>query len=235
MVVQRLPAVNGDDGAWGDILNLFLSKEHYNTGLDDPTNGMHKTITIRPGSTSALTAPIKLTSGPLMTTPEQGAVEYLNDALYATVVANAATKRKLLMIVDPSGLATGDIVYQAANGELALLHAGTTGQILTLTAGIPSWATSSGISRSLNTISTNTTALASAATDYIYYVSGVTTLTLPTAVSNTNRYSVTNTGVSTVTVATTSAQTINGSTSATLPIPNMSLDFVSNGANWVVE
>ena len=235
MVFQRLPAVNSDDGAWGDILNLFLSKEHYNTGLDDPTNGMHKTITIRPGSTSALTAPIKLTSGPLMTTPEQGALEYLNDALFMTVVANAATKRKVVMLVDETNIATGDIVYQAANGELALLHVGTPGQVLTLASGLPAWTTSLGISRTVTTISTNTTASAAASTDYIYYVSGTTTLTLPSAVINTNRYCVTNTGVSNVTVATTSAQTINGSVTVTLPIPSMSLEFVSDGANWVIQ
>jgi hypothetical protein len=235
MVQQRLPAVSSDDGVWGDILNQFLSKEHYNTGLDDPLNGMHRTVTIRPGSTAALTAPLKFNSGPILTTPEQGAVEYLNDQLYMTVVANAATKRKAVMIVDNTGIATGDIAYQASNGELALRHVGTTGQVLTVAGGIPTWATSSGILRSINTISTNTTALAGAATDYIYYVSAVTTLTLPTAVGNTNRYSVTNTGVNTITVATTSAQTINGSAAATLPIPSMSLDFVSDGANWVVE
>jgi hypothetical protein len=239
-VVQlRLPAVNGDDGAWGDILNLFLSQEHYNTGLDDPNNGMHQTITIRPGTTVAGTAPIKFTSGPLVTTPEQGAVEYLNDAFYMTVFANSAVKRKWVMVVDEAGIATGDIFYQASNGELAMLHIGTTGQVLTVASGIPSWATpsggGSGITRNVSSISSPTTAGAAAATDYVYYVSGTTTLTLPTAVGNTNRYSVTNTGVNTVTVATTSAQTINGSSTATLPIANMSLDFVSNGTNWVVE
>jgi len=41
--------------------------------------------------------------------------------------------------------------------------------------------------------------------------------------------------VNVITVATTSAQTINGSSVATLPVTNMSLDFISNGANWVVQ
>lgn len=93
----------------------------------------------------------------------------------------------------------------------------------------------SGIVRSVNTISTPTTAGATAATDYVYLVSGTTTLTLPTAVGNTNKYTVTNTGASTVTVATTSAQTIIGSSTVTLPITHMSLDFISDGSNWVIE
>jgi hypothetical protein len=74
VVQQRLPAVNSDDGAWGDILNQFLQKEHYNTTLDNVLNGGHQTITIRPGTTAALTAPLKLTSGSVMTTPEAGAI-----------------------------------------------------------------------------------------------------------------------------------------------------------------
>lgn len=84
MAEQRLPTVNGDDGAWGDILNQYLAKEHYNTGVDNAANGNHKTITIRPGTIAAGTAPIKLTSGPLMTAAEVGAVEFLTDRLYYT-------------------------------------------------------------------------------------------------------------------------------------------------------
>jgi hypothetical protein len=78
---QRLPIINGDDGAWGSILNQFLMKEHYNTGIDTPANGGHATITVRAGSASAGTSPIKLTSGPVLTTPETGAIEFSTDKL----------------------------------------------------------------------------------------------------------------------------------------------------------
>lgn len=86
--------------------------------------------------------------------------------------------------------------------------------------------------RSVNNISGNTNAGAATSTDYVYFVTGTTTLTLPTAVGNTNRYTVTNVGSGVVTVATTSAQTINGSSSITLPIQQQSVDIVSNNANW---
>lgn len=88
--------------------------------------------------------------------------------------------------------------------------------------------------RIITTTSTPTTAAAAAQTDYVYRVSGATTLTLPTAVGNTNQYTVVNVGTNTVTVATTSSQTINGSSSASMPIANMSLDLISDGANWSV-
>lgn len=90
---------------------------------------------------------------------------------------------------------------------------------------------SSGITRSINSISTATTGAATAATDYVYLVSGTTTFTLPTAVGNTNLYTVKNTGSNTVTVNTTSSQTMDGSTSLTLT-PNTSLNFISDNANW---
>jgi len=92
MVQQRLPAVNGDDGVWGDILNQYISKEHYNTGVDDTANGNHKTVTLRPGTINADTAPLKFTSGPLLTNPEAGAVEFLNDAYYATTTTGPTRK-----------------------------------------------------------------------------------------------------------------------------------------------
>lgn len=92
----------------------------------------------------------------------------------------------------------------------------------------------SGITRSVSNISTNTNAGSASTTDYTYIVTGVVTLTLPTAVGNTNRYSVISTDGQT-TIATTSAQTINGSSTVTLPITNMSLDFVSDNTNWHVE
>ena len=92
---------------------------------------------------------------------------------------------------------------------------------------------SSSISRSVSNISTNTTATAVAATDYVYFVSGTVTLTLPTAVGNLNAYTVKNACVATVSVASSSAQTFDGSASPiTIPTANVSLTFVSDGANW---
>jgi hypothetical protein len=96
MADQRLPIVDGDDGAWGDILNEFLGKEHYNgDGNFVPgtsTNGSHQTLTIRPGAAAAGNAPLKFTSGPLLTTPEPGAIEFLTDKLYVTQTTSATRR-----------------------------------------------------------------------------------------------------------------------------------------------
>jgi len=88
----------------------------------------------------------------------------------------------------------------------------------------------SGITRSISSISTNTTGAATASTDYVYVATAGLVFTLPTAVGNTNQYTLkaTTTGVS---FATTSSQTVDDSTTGTLSA-NQSLTFISNGSNW---
>lgn len=100
MAEQRLPTVDADDGAWGTILNQFIAKEHYNTGADNAANGGHKAITVRAGSITAGTAPLKLTSGSLMTTPEAGAIEFLTDKLYFTKTTTLTTARMVITTGD---------------------------------------------------------------------------------------------------------------------------------------
>jgi len=100
---QRLPLVNGDDGTWGDILNQYITKEHYQNptlSADDPANGGHKAITVRAGTTAAGTAPLKFTSGSLMTTAQAGAIEFLTDKLYFTKTTTLATARMVITTGD---------------------------------------------------------------------------------------------------------------------------------------
>ena len=119
----------------------------------------------------------------------------------------------------------GEPVWDTTTNKLYLGDGTTAGGILV---------SSAGITRSVNVISTPTTAGSAALTDYVYNVSGTTPLTLPTAVGNTNQYTVVNVGINTVTIATTSSQTINGSLTAAMPIANMSLSLISDGSNWVI-
>lgn len=139
MADQRLPIVDGDDGDWGDILNQYLSKEHYDTGLNNPVNGGHKTITIRPGTTTAGTAPLKFSSGSLMTTPEAGAVEFLTDRFYLT--QTTGTTRKVIAAYNDAGGTAGDTYYRDASGNFVRLGVGSPTEVLTVSGGsLPSWA-----------------------------------------------------------------------------------------------
>lgn len=148
MAEQRLPTVNGDDGAWGDILNQYLSKEHYNTGLDNIVNGGHQNITLRPGTTTAGTAPLKFTSGSLTSSAEAGAVEFLADKLYFTQTTGAT--RKTIAAYDDASGATGDVYYRDSGGNFVRLGIGTPTQVLTVNSGLPSWQDAPGVGGGLS-------------------------------------------------------------------------------------
>lgn len=139
---QRLPIVGSDDGVWGDIIRQYLMKEHYNDDTDNPENGGHHKITVRAGTTAAGTAPIKLTSGSLMTTPEAGAIEFLSDKLYFT--QTTGTTRKTIAAYDDSSGATGDVYYRDSGGHFVRLGIGGSGDVLTVSGGVPSWSAPTG-------------------------------------------------------------------------------------------
>ena len=147
MAQQRLPIVNSDDGIWGDIIRQYIAKEHFNDDTDNPANGSHKTVTIRPGTAAVGTAPLKFTSGTLLTTPEAGAIEFNNDSLYFTNTSGPV-RRKFAVYDDVIG-ATGDLYYRDASGLFTRLPIGSNTNILTVTGGLPVWssAPSSGLSQ----------------------------------------------------------------------------------------
>lgn len=132
----------------------------------------------------------------------------------------------------PASGSGGVISLNALTGAIDLIA----GANVTITPGVGTItiSTTGVFSRSINLVAVSTTAGAVADTDYFYLASGTTTITLPTAVGNTNLYTVKNVGVDTVTVDTTSSQTIDGSLTAPMPVPNTSLTFISDGTNWNV-
>lgn len=81
-----------------------------------------------------------------------------------------------------------------------------------------------------------TTTYSITATDYVIdCISGTFTATLPTAVSITGRiYVIKNSGAGTITLATTSSQTIDGSTTKTLNTQYATMTVQSNGSNWII-
>ncbi len=128
---QRLPFVNGDDGQWGDIILQWLKKEHYDDGTDNAVNGGHKTVTIRAGTATAGTAPLKFTSGTLLTSTEAGAVEFNNDSLYFTITT--AATRKLIAFADFSNI-SGTLGLAKGGTNADLSGSGGTSQVLKQTS-----------------------------------------------------------------------------------------------------
>ncbi len=140
------------------------------------------------------------------------------------------------------GITTGVVTVQPAStaGTWSLTlptSGGVNGQVLqTDGAGITSWGSAggSGIVRAVSVITANITAAASATTDYVYFANAGIKITLPTAVGNSNLYTVKNTSASSILVVTSAGETIDGSASALLPTTNQSLDIISNGSIWGV-
>lgn len=81
-------------------------------GVASPTAALH----IKAGSAAANTAPIKLTSGAVMTTPQAGAIEFLTDNFFVTITTGAA--RKALILDNGARLTSGKYPKASTNGRL---------------------------------------------------------------------------------------------------------------------
>lgn len=200
-------AAGGSGMNWSTITSANVATAATNNGYLMRTGGTLRTVTL----------PLNVPAGFYCSVnADGGQVRIVSNG---NVIDLVGAGNDLLMPTDSTVTLVG-----VSSGVVEILY-GTTVTATAVGSG-------GGISRSVNNISAPTTAGAAASTDYVYNVSGTTTLTLPTAVGNTNLYSVTNTGAAVVTIATTSGQTINGSATASIPRSNDSLSFISDGTNW---
>jgi hypothetical protein len=167
----------------------------------------------------------------------------LNTAL-GTKAASDHTHTGVYEPADATILKDADIgVSVAAQGHThegtAILSTGEAGGTKFLREngdGTSSWQTvtgGSGITRSVVVTTGNTVLGATADTDYVCVVAGAHTITMPTAVGNTNQYTVKNSHSADITINTTSSQTIDGTTTIQIA-PEDGVDIVSNGSNWVI-
>ena len=153
---------------------------------------------------------------------------------------------------------SGDAPLRVSSGGgtsgLRLLTSSTNGRIESGTAGaenmnmvLSGTRATQGTQLTLNYINTllsgslsvplgaKTTTYTILATDCVITCDGTFTVTLPTAVGVTGKlYDVKNIGTGVITVATTSSQTIDGGTTATLRVQYESITVISNGSNWEI-
>jgi len=229
---QRLPIVNSDDGSWGAIIRQFLMKEHVNNDSDSPDNGGHKNVTIQPGTATA--APLTFNSGPLLTTPAKGSVEFNNNSLYFTTTTGQV--RKKVAIYDDASGAAGDMYYRDVDGNFIRLGIGTTNQRLGISSGVPAW-----LDPSL-TIPTRAVAADSAitATDTILFInagSNNVTLSLPaasTVASQRFYFKRTDGSANTVTLQPNGVDTIDGYTTVTIGEQYAWVMIVAAGGAWYI-
>lgn len=128
---------------------------------------------------------------------------------------------------------TSEFDFVGGSGGASLpSQSGNSGKFLTTDGFSASWGTpaSGGISRTVTVTSGNAAAGSTANTDYVYIIAGNHTITLPTAVGNTNRYTLKNNHSASVSLAFTGGETADGG-GITLA-PNSSVDLISDGTNW---
>ena len=236
MADQRLPIVNSDDGVWGDIIRQYLMKEHFNDDTNNVINGSHKTVTIRPGTATAGTAPLKFITGTLLSSPEAGATEFAGDNLYFTITTG--TVRKKVALYDDASGATGDLYYRDGTGYFVRLPVGATGKTLRVSGGLPAW--SDVDANPTMATSTKTSNYTISGTDVVVFAnatSGNVTITLPTASANAGyRFYVKRIdgSANTCSVARSGSDTIDGQTSISLDLQYTSLTLVSDGSAWYI-
>lgn len=133
----------------------------------------------------------------------------------------------------------GDLLVAAGAASVNRLPVGANAQVLTADSAEPNgvkWAAlpsaGASIGRVIQGIIANTTAGSAANTDYIYVIANALTLTLPTAVSNTNVYTIKNRFTDPTTLAFTNGEHADGG-GVTLG-PNESITLVSDGAAWAI-
>lgn len=173
------------------------------------------------------------------TTLYRGAVNQLKTDDALSVGTQGSVTGAIIMAGGVAQTTTIQPASTAGNWTLTLpANDGSTGQyLLTDGNGITQWASvtavgGSGITRNVSIITADTTAADSASVDYVYFAEAGMRFTLPTAVGNTNLYTVKNNSNSSVLVI--APEGVDGSASALMPSNNESLSFISNNSIWGV-
>ena len=151
--------------------------------------------------------------------PSKNAVRDEIETLVSSIAGKQASDTQLTSLAALS--------YTGNSLKVVRVNAGETDFELATVSGV-----GGGITRSINSASGTTSAGSTASTDYVYLCNGTFTITLPTAVGNTNLYTIKNVGTGVITVDTTSSQTIDGVTTQVIPTQYSSITVVSDNLNW---
>lgn len=133
---------------------------------------------------------------------------------------------------------TGDILYASASNTLSKLPIGSSGDVLKVAAGIPSWAAPTSGS-SVLTVTTKTANYTATASDDLILCdtsSGSFTITLPTASGNTGKviYILKTASAGVLTIDGNGSDTITGELTQTLIAQYTNIPVVSNGTSWFI-
>lgn len=107
-----------------------------------------------------------------ITSPQEGQFAYLKDTNVTTYYTGSAwTNLDTTGMVNPM-TTTGDTIYSSSGSTPARLGIGSTGQVLTVAGGVPSWATPAGSGANWTLLNSGGTALTGAQTITVSGISG---------------------------------------------------------------
>ena len=142
--------------------------------------------------------------------------------------------RNILVSNNPSTLSQYTDLNIKAGANITLSYTSnnnlkTTDLTIAATGGV-----GSGITRNIATVSTSQVLAAVASTDYVVIASAGVGVTLPTAVGNSNLYTIKNVAASSVMVLADGVETIDGSANIILNTQFTSIDLISDNSNWQI-
>ncbi len=114
---QNLTLSSTSNAAKGKLLFGISAYDEVNNRLGIGNASPSAALHLKAGTTSASTAPLKLTTGASMTAAEAGAVEYTTDDLFFTIATG--TERKRILFADAvGGLTSTRVPFATTNGRL---------------------------------------------------------------------------------------------------------------------
>lgn len=156
-----------------------------------------------------------------------------NEADISPIINQSGTAGYTALLINPTETATGSgakrLISAQVGGVDRFVVDNTGAGIFAGNVTAPNLM----VSRVITVTSGNITAAAIANTDYVYFVAGAHTVSLPAASGNTNLYTIKNNHSADITIDTVGTETIDGTASISLA-PDESVQIISNGTNYFI-